>query len=95
MKIADWVYRRLFDVAGKVQQWALVRHYGINAPAPPDWRVREGLPLHDRWPKHSDGLTSALVVGAQKVGRVKPVRAETFPAVGGQLAPVDEESVSK
>jgi hypothetical protein len=62
-----------------------------GGPAPVDWRKREKLPAHDNWPKRPDG-TIDLVVGDQRSGRVRPVKADTFPVIGGAL-PLVEDAV--
>lgn len=62
-----------------------------GGPAPVDWRKRENLPAHDNWPKLPDGSCD-LVIGAQHCGRVRPVKAETFPVIGGALPSVEESA---
>ena len=97
------------DAAYRILSWLLVRvtalqrtmdcrGYGrhvYGGPAPVDWRVREGLPPNDQWPTSADGKTSLLVVGDVRCGRVRPVRAETFPTIGGNLPSEGESSVVK
>ena len=60
---------------------------GGEVPKP--WREREGLPPSGQWPK-SDGI-HALVKGAVRSGRVRPIVAASFPAIGGTLPEADCE----
>ena len=88
--VCNWLLRRILQV----KQSSYLREYErtVNGgPAPRPWREREGLPEQSRWPKRPDG-TIDLVVGDQRSGRVRPVKADTFPVIGGAL-PLVEDAV--
>jgi hypothetical protein len=58
--------------------------YVHGGPAPVDWKIREGIPPHSQWPKRADGSLK-LFVGAQRHGRVRPVRAENLVTGGNRV----------
>ena len=75
---------RLYAMLTAVSSWVesmrvalLVRVYGISndIKSPVPWRVREGLPDHNEWPMAKEG-GAILLVGAAKVGPVRPVPAK-------------------
>lgn len=57
--------------------------YVHGGPAPVDWKIREGIPPHSQWPKRTDGSLK-LFVGAQRHGRVRPVRAGNLVTGGNR-----------
>jgi hypothetical protein len=75
----DKAMRRLSKCVQAIQEWLLLREYGILAGhrQPPSWRVREGISSHNQWPKRKDG-SSVLIVGA-----VKGLQSESFPEIKG------------
>jgi len=75
---------RLYNILSSVSRWIdckrdwlLLRYYGIaqGVKPPVPWREREQLPLRGDWPTGKYGQ-SHLVIGAVKVGPVRPVPAE-------------------
>jgi len=81
--VLDWM-------AGKIaflRQATCLRDYAKHVhkgPIPVDWRIREGVPAHDRWPRDKNGSMCNLVVGAVKCGPVRPVPAPAFPTGGNR-----------
>ena len=78
----DWLVRKSLCI----KQAAYLREYAEKVhggPAPVDWKIREGIPPHSQWPKRTDGSLK-LFVGAQRHGRVRPVRVENLVTGGNR-----------
>ena len=81
---------RLYETLTSISYWIeslrislLVRIWGIdsNEKPPKPWREREKIPPHGQWPEAKTSVDSrlshpALLVGAVRVGPVKPVPAQ-------------------
>ena len=79
----DWLVRKSLCI----KQAAYLREYAEKVhggPAPVDWKIREGIPPHSQWPKRADGSLK-LFVGAQRCGKVRPVRAENLVTGGNRV----------
>jgi len=79
--ILDWLVEKIICVklSACIHYYAKHVHKG---PAPVDWRVREGIPNHDQWPRNPNSPN--LVIGKVKRGRVRLVPAEAFPTGGNR-----------
>ena len=79
LHMIDSIMRRLGKRIQAIREWLLLREYGIlvGHQQPPSWRVREGLPAHNQWPKTENGVPT-LIVGA-----VKGLRSDSFPEIKG------------
>lgn len=76
-RMLDWIIQK----ATGAKYWVLFRCYAKHVygkSAPVDWRIREGIPDHNQWPKNLK--SSNFVVGKVHCGKVRPVPAPAFPA---------------
>jgi len=88
----------VFRWTERKQENLLLRYYGIaqGVKPPVPWREREGLPSHSNWPLVKEHPSRfALVLGAVKCGRVRPVRAGSYLTVGGGLPGEDSAAKSR
>ena len=92
MKFPLWVsvvlahLRNEYQIQKAVKRW---RKDYLGGEVPRPWREREGLPSHNEWPVRGNALTPALVISAVKCGPIRPVKAESFPTIGGGLPEED------
>ena len=81
--VLDWLVSKITSIKQRsyLREYAERVHQG---PIPVNWRIREGIPPHEQWPRDNGSLTGNIVVGKVKFGPVKPVRAPAFPTGGNR-----------